>query len=132
MSVAGRRELGTRGAVVWPGPRRVGGINLLPHRGAPPGPARRGSPIPACNAAAARPARRSDTRGAPLRRGPRLRARMRPLPSTLTGLLSGVQDVDVIGALDDLLARGRLQGDLVGHHPEGGGAAHLHHQMGRP
>jgi len=30
----------------------------------------------------------------------------------LTGLLSGVQDVSVLGALDHLLAGGGLQGDL--------------------
>lgn len=43
----------------------------------------------------------------------------------LTSLLSGVEDVGIIGAFDDLFARGGLQGDLVGHDLEAADRAGL-------
>ena len=43
----------------------------------------------------------------------------------LTGLLSSVEDIGVTGALDDLLTRGGLQGDLEGHNLEARSRADL-------
>ena len=43
----------------------------------------------------------------------------------LTGLFSGVKDVGVSGALDDLVTRGSLQGYLEGHDLEGAGSTDL-------
>ena len=46
--------------------------------------------------------------------------------SSLTCLLSGIQDVNIVGALDNLVARWGLQGDLVGHDLEAAGSTGLH------